>query len=141
MKKQISDFVTSFELSKELYDMGFRRDSIFSWFTDGLNTRVDYSGEVYVQGVYGYGATDATYPAYLSAELSEVLRPLYQGGGSVEFIKTHRYSSGTVCCEHVRGIQPCCMYDLNEANARAKMVIYLIKEKLIELNEKDTLPG
>lgn len=74
MKQGITNFVTSFELSKELYDMGFKRDSIFSWFTNGINSWVGYSDEDCIPGsCTPEGTTDAKYPAYLSAELGEIL--------------------------------------------------------------------
>jgi len=114
---KLSDQVCNIELAKRLKELGVEQDSHFYWYTDGINTRVDTKTD-YVRGVYGYGSkNDAMYSAFTVAELGTMLP---KGAYSIAH---SQYFAGAMC-SHERILQEA----NNEANARAKMIIFLLEK-------------
>ena len=127
--------VTSLELSKRLKELGEKQDSYWKW-------------ENYSKNAYGYvkewQLTDSScladeinviglrdpkdyeiYAAFTVAELGEGLPRSTKSYRDTDF-KTEFW-----VCEHFRNTE----YANTEANARAKMRIWLIEHKLVEVNK------
>ena len=125
------------EYAKKLKELGVKQDSLWYWAVreNGKATLIPKEDVARFEGLAQNGKV---YSAFTVAELGEILpadeeyRPAYY---------TKRHSDGTWwvysydCdeggCEEVgRGI-----YADTEANARAKMLIYLLEYKLIEVKK------
>jgi hypothetical protein len=138
----LSDQVVSLELSKRLKELGIEQESLYSWFdTKRYGIIIENSNSAF--DLEHYLSVQRIASAFTVAELGEML-PAYQningdrcllrldkfyrpGNSRIEYsceywiLKDHHYSLG-------KG-----EYDVNEANARANMLIYLLENKLIEL--------
>lgn len=135
--------VTNLELSKRLKELGIKQQSLFfwEWFNDSCYG-VKYFPYTLVPG-------DANefkiYSAFTASELSHYLPYSYQKNGTSHYIETmacilngeyhticesHWYEvkrdSIAICGDQFDG-------EGNEANARARMLIYLIENKFIEV--------
>jgi hypothetical protein len=134
--------VCSLELAQKLKTLGVRQDSLYYWSASGLaSTRVDWTMKLCA---FGNTFTDETrFSAFTVAELGEML-PKYieqvrEGGTSrtgfwldISFDETSgkwRYSyanhRANECIEM--------LFDVSEADARAKMLIYLMENSLVTL--------
>lgn len=118
-KMKLEDQVISLELAKELKKLGVEQKSIFYW-------GCDWKGKNYKIKIPSYGLIrhpELYHSAFTVAELGALLPVTmlfekHRNGEWKMFDNLHFdfYSS-----------------DLNEANARAKMLIYLLENKLLEL--------
>ena len=117
--------VTSLESSKRLKELGIKQDSLRYW-------NIYITSKPYLSGGKQFEdelATDGTYiqysvSAFTVAELGEILP-----------YDIHSYKSGRVdkwCCCDNHGML---ILRKTEADARAKMLIYLIENKLMGANE------
>lgn len=110
--------VTSLELSKRLKELGVEQESLFWWvnYDYPLGVRDDLWN---VQGNHvGY---KEYYSAFTVAELGEMLP---------EGIRSSKYQRKWICKKgHTRNTYY--EYADTEADARAKMLIYLLENKLI----------
>lgn len=125
MKKE--DQVANVELSKELKDLGVKQDSVWFWnscITSRLYLSVDNPLEDRL-------TTDGTYlqyslSAYTVAELGKMLPYKIEGEYFLRTGKTERYYQVSYFDLDLN--QKHTEFEEKEADARAKMLIYLIKE-------------
>ncbi len=114
--------VVSLALAQKLKELGVPQDCIFFWW-------VNPSGKAQLTHANEFGALhkavfDGEYAAFTAAELGEILK----NGGACSFYQ------GLWCCtyvsedgrSHKEGAD-------TEADARAKMLVYLLENKLITL--------
>jgi len=129
-KMRLEDQVCSLELSQELKELGVKQESLWYWVSFHNNSStVPY--EVLNQLVYVDDVEEFIERSYLEilgkcsaftvAELGEML-PTYLKYQKWEFSYRIEYDVKNGC-----GVQ-----EKNEANARAKMLIWLIKNKKIK---------
>lgn len=108
--------VTSLELTKRLKELGVKQESAFYW----------HGGLQYPYLVQRPNGSD-TISAFTVAELGEMLPAL---------CKTWQNINGW-SCEHWNDKGNCfdgkIIHEVTEADARAKMLIYLLENKLISL--------
>ena len=129
---KIEQQVCSLELAKRLDELGAKAYSYFEWVKkhgcwllwDATQGRIEQSGSE-----CGWA------PAFTVAELGEMLPKCY--------ITEHRLNGGWECLQNAistvegRGLKeqyptnPISMFATTEADARAKMLIYLLESKLI----------
>lgn len=123
MKKE--EQVSSLELSKELRKLGVKQDGLYSYFQyDEWNVMLRETSEVFSpNNECGYNKDNLICSAFTVAELGEMLP---DGSHSIKFNQIHRIEYNMDYIKAPRQV------DNNEANARAKMLIYLIENKLIE---------
>lgn len=116
---KLVDQVCSLDLAKRLKDLGVGQESLFCYANGGLYSNPDF-------------LTDNQFAAFTVAELGEMLPPEWSGfelviektgpiGWQIKYVE-RGYEDET------RGDF---FFDISEANARAKMLIYLIENKII----------
>lgn len=118
--------VCSLELAQKLKSLGVKQDCIFFWW-------VNPSGKAQLTHANEFGdlhkaVFEGEYAAFTVAELGEMLP------ASVSFTK--EISSGKdnyVCIHWTPEVKEFAVYADTEADARGKMLIYLIESKLITL--------
>lgn len=132
--------VCSLDLSKRLKELGVKQDSLFCWMELGCKECGLKNEIVYVYKVTG-DKPNNVYSAFTVAELGEMLpRKICQYTrlyDQPEFPWMKKYS---VCLNESSSSEDGCLVraihsesDDYEANARAKMLIYLLENKLMEL--------
>jgi|SRR5882724_311018 len=150
----LSDQVCSLELAKRLQRLGVKQESLFCWLT-GVNTEEcflypnqpcfpdsNWRESNHLTPSYGYSAfTVAELGAILPKEIYSDYKnysyelnckwELHYSDNKMWHITYIRYND--------QDVMDFIIYDLNEANARAKMLIYLIENGLIE-NKKSYIP-
>jgi hypothetical protein len=120
--------VCNLDLAKRLKELGVKQESVFCWATNDLEHKLENYRVKPVNGGFvpdGYISQD--FPsAFTVAELGEMMPPERQsfrdGHESVWKMYIHSVISGSV--EKV-------IRENTEADARAKMLIYLIENKLL----------
>ena len=129
--------VTSLELSKKLKELGVKQESEFYWVKN-----IQGITELYFNGNPTSAPIYVIYPdaisAFLSSELGEMLPYLVEGKDKNFFYETGKCEKNNrYCREHEVGYSRegydvlYSITDNTEANARAKMLIYLIENNLI----------
>ena len=119
---KLENQVCSLELAKKLKELGGKQESLFYWHLDG-----DDEWELVMEKDVFPQVLDFCYPAFTVAELGEMLP---------EEIHTFKLSD-EFCCESnqpdyfPKGKSNLFFTADTEANARAKMLIYLLENKLI----------
>lgn len=114
---KIENQLVEIELSKEMKELGFKQDGYWSWYTNGDSKHLLHNPE-------GYRPIEAkTFDAFTVAELGKKL--MNQGPLPVY------YNDGI----NGPGWYNKDIFAKNEANARAKMLIYLAKNNLINPKE------
>ena len=135
--------VCSLELSKELKELGTPQKSILSWIkkTDGTWVITSYYGcscWVLTRGSLE-GVNHEESAAYTVAELGEMLPDKimsHSASGQDKNLIMYKHTDiFFVCVKHSNGMEFPKFFSTNEANARAMMLIYLIKNRLIEITE------
>ena len=125
--------VCSLELSKRLKELGVKQESIFGWMLHNYGDRKDW---VCVRGANDLRTTEWNFEhqcsAFTVAEIGEMLPEhvdyyLHHHKENHEWIIT--FSEHAEIYRKYRKT----FKDDNEANARAKMLIYLLENKLMEL--------
>lgn len=136
---KLEDQVVSLELAKKLKELGVKQESVFYWIDECKNGDWEIAFEDEwdtVSGEWGDGSVLKDHPhfsAYTVAELGEIL-PLYLilpytlGRDKQYNLKIEKYANGWNV-SYGRWGEP--RNTDTEANARAKMVIYLKENKLI----------
>lgn len=143
----LTDLCCSFELAKEIYDLGFIRESVFNWavwqetcmgLTEGIPVaaiKLRDGIEFNMMGFNWVGAGMKLIPAYTVGELGNIL-PL---NIKDKFLTSHKcarngwwvfYASSG---ENMSGVEHTAYWNSLEINARARLLIYCIKNKLIEV--------
>jgi hypothetical protein len=122
---KLEDQVISLELAKKLKELGVKQESLFRW-QEWRDLGYQGKGHPFVWCLEpGSGNVREELSAYTVAELGEMLP---QG---CESFKTQSPEKGWVCYwEHEKGRYNKC-YGHVEADARAKMLIYLLENNLL----------
>lgn len=138
----MNNHVTNLELSKKLKEIGVQQDSEFYWidFSQGTKENGAWSLESSTEG-YNVGTY---FSAFLSTELGEMLPVTINTGTrgtySFAYLKT-RKNNKIHECMYVRPAGVIAHFDAKEIfvkakteqDARAKMLIWLIENNLIEV--------
>lgn len=133
--------VCSLDLARRLKHFGVKKQSLFAWYHD----REHFSGDELVHASnlrveINVGESDLSYPveclapAFTVAELGEML-PDYIKEGQVGHLQQRSSKLGTGwCVEYVNRDEYALRQDAEvEADARAKMLVYLLENKLVTL--------
>lgn len=127
---KLEDQVCSLELAKKLKELGVKQDSLFWWAGELLvfKTQTGFYNQVGA-GMNLHPLIDKTISAYTVAELGEMLPPKIEDS----FIQTSRCSdkSGFNCVAGYINNEAVSFNRKTEADARAKMLIYLLENKLL----------
>lgn len=120
--------VTSLELSKRLEELGVKQESLWYW-VDGLSGwyLVQYDSEIDI-------IASNWISAFTVAELGEIL-PADNGkdvDGRTNQLQTEKYNDRYRV--GFRASQELDVYDETEANARAKMLVYIIENKIVKVD-------
>jgi hypothetical protein len=120
---KLENQVCSLELSKKLKELGVKQESLFWWFCDGSQAhRIIYGNTDVPMTKY------TLHSAFTVAELGELL-PL--------FVDTSKNDKGEYYTETIASVlgwkDDQVFFEKTEAGARAKMLIYLLENKLITL--------
>jgi|SRR6187551_1386829 len=129
---ELSKQVCSLELAQKLKELGIRQESYFYW-VKGFPTRIEAR-----EGIGSKYTSIRLFSAFTVAELGEMLPDEFpnDSDSQIRIFKTYsmdllrwyvRYENEVL--ESVNH----CEYADTEADARAKMLIYLIENKLIVL--------
>lgn len=144
--------VCSLELSKRLKELGVLQDSLFYWFQfrnesssiehwENTYTDLIRKGEKRKYNERDYLKDKIYYSAFTAAELGEILPHLLQAdtaskkNSHLETLKDIdnrwliAYATDEIAPPRI------CIIEKNEANARARMLIYLLENKLMELQK------
>lgn len=137
---KIQDQVVSLELAKRLKELGVKQESYFHWVkkdkkaNGGLPTYYHLSNEFSLEHSISRLWIEDKISAFGVAELLELL-PLFNGS-PVELLKGFDIRNGLIYACRLTNLYndhpP--FVDKNPANACAKMLIYLIENKLIDNN-------
>lgn len=129
---KLEDQVVSLELAKKLKELGFKQISLWWWSINrGASNPQDPAyghydeWELIVDKGLNGGWHDAFISAYSVAELGEMLPSQAGEDLFIRFGKDMIGSRWDVLYQTTEGDLKLETYDLNEANARAKMLIYL----------------
>lgn len=127
---RLDELCVSLELAKRLKEFGVKQESIFVHLDSGVGKDI----WLYSQAINCYKPHEMT-SAFTAGEMGEMLpfRIFYNERwhgiemvkGSREYVITYRF--GVSQCPRL------VIFDKTEANARAKMLIYLIENRLIEV--------
>lgn len=121
---KIENQVCSLELSKRLDELGVKVPSLF------YHCRYGSEFSIYSWGNVSAGMFEEVYHAYSVAELGEMLLKfpgIYQYFGENKFQLHQNYRE--LECDIIAS------QDSNEANARAKMLIWLIEDGYVKVEE------
>lgn len=139
--------VTSLELSKRLRELGVKQESFFGWyFPNEDKIRKDEKWDAPNIQIVGSGNEwawhDLQYSAFTVAELGELLpwyiesRFLEDADKWLEIQKDENADGSArwnISYQNETGEDLFEVFDSSEADARAKMLIYLLENKLITL--------
>jgi len=136
---KIEQQVCSLELSKKLKELKVKQESLYYWWQI-IDTKIfETVGNPFISDKRGIYSTDKKsdkyikenyrYPAYTVAELGEMLP-----NGLDYMVTTTKVIDKWMClCEHIEGAlrrKTNREFSTTEANARAKMLIYLLENNL-----------
>lgn len=115
---KLENQVVSLELAKKLKELGVKQESLYNWLVASDGARLMKNP---VLDTYRYFEQSS---AFTVAELGEMLpRKFY----------SERYNNGQFYCQRNDGLHNHNEYADTEADARAKMLIYLLENKLINI--------
>lgn len=128
MKLLSRDQVCNVELSKKLFELGVKQDSIFYWrkYQFCKNTDLFYIPTKEMELMVLSGKLEYSYSAFTVAELGFLLQPFMIGGGMTGGLPKEDE-------EKIDKISDDLCSFKNEANARAEMMIYLLEKGVIKL--------
>lgn len=120
---KLENQVCSLELAKKLKELGVKQDGFFSW---------DMAGGICLSKA---GIDDRFYSAFTASELGEMLPKWYASWRDVDDYEEDgvKYGHTYVCGreDKIKSGEEEFMVGLTEADARAKMLIYLIESNFI----------
>lgn len=136
---KLEDQVCSLELSKKLKELGVKQESYFYWhytvYThDPFGWRIIHDDQL---NILAEKKDENVMSVFTVAELGEIL-PKEITINNIHYFYTQ------IPCKDLKtwsifyrndmcGMPNCDVYDKSEANARAKMLIYLLENKLIDV--------
>ena len=131
--------VTNIELSKKLFELGFKQESLFYWCKNEGDMEPKFIE--YEEMINGHIYQDYPNPikclsAFTSSELLESLPPYLHNDEIVErenCLGIDKLPNGQIQIMYYNKVHP--IQDDNLCNALAKMLIHLIENKLIEVNK------
>ncbi len=138
---KLENQVCSLDLAKKLKELGVKQESLLSWFAHGLSTPEKPHHFVYwsttgdCKNDAGFGYEECA--TFTVAELGEILpwQRVFEGGVAKDLHCVRGYKTFQLYYE-----LPPTIFDDTEANARAKMIVYLLENKLITLNSTPKQP-
>ncbi len=119
---ELSKQVCSRELAEKLKELGFPQNSLFYW-SYGPEDDIDLTYGLKKENIYLINIS-----AYTVAELGEMLKEIMSN------ISEFWQSNGKLCIGY-EIVNPVYLYADTEADARAKMLIYLAENNLINPKE------
>ena len=120
---ELNKQVTSLEISKRLKELGVKQESL--WFWINLGKDFDKNDLIYMGELANGDTNDETLSAFTVAELGEMLPRELQLNGICDWF-CHKEPDGKWRIQYRYYVQ-----SLQEADARGKMLIYLLENKLI----------
>jgi hypothetical protein len=134
--KSIKDIVCDLELSKKLKELGLKKKSVFCFYDLNGTTDLEfYSPQIdWAEGVEEYNA-------YTVAELGEMLPDEIDDYLlNLEFMQNgdfcYTYTEVDECLNSLNNFNFCNLTkDQKEANARAKLLIWIIENKHVDVEE------
>jgi len=145
---KLQDQLTNLKLSKELKKLGVKQDSLWTWVLGCNNGKITTEYKLVIIGNRGF--TDYVcagrdnkeagemFSAFSVAELGEMIKNIHEAqdtynASDLLFIWDDKIKMWT-CEDEVLKIDALDIEDKFLANALAKMLIYLLKNKLINPN-------
>lgn len=140
--------IVSLELAKKLKELGVKQDSLFYWYRVASSKNLELVGnEDYKISVgnratvclaeVNWGMLHESISAYTVAELGEMLPTSIdvkeKGGGEIFKLAIWRHLNKWSVFYGGQDYCLCSFEDETEADARAKMLIYLLENNLIQL--------
>jgi len=139
---KIENQVCSLELAKKLKELGVKQNSLFYWETGAIKPKVRLSVvteiEFKLESTQKYDTSDCRFlcSAFTVAELGEMLpKSIKYGGKNVPLEYRGKNCFGEhLVAYHINFESPIGLQcEKTEANARAKMLIYLLENDLLKL--------
>lgn len=130
----LPDLCVRRELAEELKNLGVRQESLFYWIDKYPDAPSTMKEDARWQPVLWSMAGDIRYAAFTSGELGEMLPFGYVSG---------RTSDGKFGCYNDPEVEMTGEFQIEktEADARAKMLIYLLKEGLVKVDHLNKSAG
>lgn len=131
---QLEQQVVSLELAKKLKELGVKQESIFVWYTNGSDAYLLYLGEDGMRPM-----ESKTYSAYTASELGEMLPANIEHNDFPHSLHITKLHGGSWSARYLywgfgqEGVSVAPGWDVDEnlADAMAKMLIYLLENKLV----------
>jgi len=129
---KIEKQVVSLELAKKLKELEVKQESLWWWiksYDRGLNETMEWIVSEYDLSQWDGSHIEEQYSAFTVAELGEML----PNAIDINILRCMKTIRGEYICQYrandVEGGKELCYTQADtEANARAKMVLYLVKE-------------
>ncbi len=142
---ELKEQVVNFELSKKLYELGVKEPSIFFWASvrhtvngasvsmENAKYTINWGGGVNIgYRMHGRGVWSDSIPEYSAFTVAELGEMLPDGTASFQYRDDEEDSWTCVkYVEHEHSKYEKIVIAKTEADARAKMLIYLIENKLL----------
>jgi len=131
---KIEEQVASLELSKKLKSLGIKQESLWYWTEYFQDVQKTFTKDVFlIDDCIPFGSKG--FSAFTVAELGEMLPGNFNGrvltiGKGNKFWDIF-YENNSMGCV-ITGFAPLDQTAETEANARAKMLVYLLENKLLE---------
>ena len=129
---KLEDEVCSLDLAKKLKELGVKQESLFQH----VNNPIGHAGwQMWFQGRVAtvLGERAEWYAAFTVAELGEILPPTIDGkyNDKTRWFNSRKTSKACVWYENARPNEEIMTEADTEADARAKMLVYLIENQLV----------
>lgn len=123
--------VCSLEYAKKLKELGIKQESIFYW---GKPKTINGYGLCYIAMMFSCSEDhyDELYSAFTGTELGNIFLSFSNNGFRNIFYEKTCTNSWIISYKHQKNKYDFIVDDINEANARAKMLIYLLENGLIK---------
>lgn len=128
---ELNNQVVNKELSQKIKKLGVKQESLFYWYVYKKSISLVYVGKYSTHTVYGLDSNDKPkiISAFTVAELGEKLNLVKEG----YILESMQYLGFPYIIRYCKNSK--CLFEIiedTEANARAKLLIYLLENKLIE---------
>ena len=137
---KLEDQVVSLELAKKLKEIGVKQESYFSW--QSLTNEKWHIGHTHANHLYEKKGRNEFYSAFTACELGEMLPSSIESYGLEIYSTSSLLNGGKFGGNNLWHIRYADKVNelferkcgIKECDARAEMFIYLIENKLIEVN-------